>query len=83
MSISDINRTNHEIWDDVFDSDIIDLSDLDLTAIRALPNAVLRDAVERVCAELGDDAGTTAFFQSSMQGARPVSQAAENNRNST
>lgn len=55
---------------DVFSSEIIDLADLDLTAVRGIPNAVLRAAVERVVAELGDDAETTAFFQSSMPGIR-------------
>lgn len=49
--------------DGIFQSDIIDLSDLDMATVRKLPNPVLRAAIERVCAELSSDAETISFFQ--------------------
>jgi FXSXX-COOH protein len=50
-----------------FSSDLIDLGEFDLAAVRDLPGAVLRAAVERVRAELADGRETVAFFQSSVQ----------------
>lgn len=65
MDIRGNHDKNEEVYDnsDSFQSDLIDLSGLDLTAIRSLPNPVLRAALERVCAELGDETEATAFFQ--------------------
>lgn len=53
---------------DVFTSDLIDLGDFNLTAVRDLPSTVLRAAVKRFCAELTDNTETSAFFQNSLHG---------------
>lgn len=53
---------------DVFTSDLIDLSDVNLAAVRDLPSTVLRAAVKRFCAELADNTETSAFFQNSLHG---------------
>lgn len=53
----------------VYCSDLIDLNDIDLDALRELPSAVLRAAVARVRRELsggGDEPAIYADFRSSL-----------------
>lgn len=71
----DIQHSDSRENDGVFRSEIIDLGNLDLTAVRELPNPVLRAAVERVCAELGAGTETTAFFQNEIPGGGTSSRA--------
>lgn len=66
-----MNSENSSNRNERFSSDLIDLGDFDLTAVRSLPNAVLRAAIERVRAELADGTETVAFFQNSLQDPRP------------
>lgn len=54
----------------VFGSDVIDLSDIDLTALNELPSAALRAAIVRVREELsgnGDQSAVYAGFRSSLR----------------
>lgn len=52
---------------ETFSSEVIDLKDVDLSAVGELPSAVLRSAIGRVCQELSDSAGAFASFQSSVR----------------
>lgn len=54
-----------------FSSEIIDISDFDLSEIAELPSPVLHAAIKRVCAELAGDLEATAYFQSSLRGRQP------------
>lgn len=58
----------------MFSSDVIDLTNIDLSAMNELPNEVLRHAIQRVCAELAGDGEASAFFQSSLRGMTPPGQ---------
>lgn len=54
----------------VYRSDVIDLSDIDLTALNELPSATLRAAIARVRDELsgdGDQSAIYAGFRSSLR----------------
>jgi FXSXX-COOH protein len=50
-----------------FNSEVIDLSDIDFLALDNMPSAVLRDAIRRVCAELAVEGEPPAYFQSSLR----------------
>lgn len=54
-------------WRERFNSEVIDLSDIDLLALDDMPSAVLRAAVRRVRAELGAEREPSAYFQSSLR----------------
>jgi uncharacterized protein len=56
---------------EMFSSDVIDLSSLDLQALSEVPSPVLRAAIQRVCGELANDDEASAYFQSSLRGATP------------
>jgi FXSXX-COOH protein len=61
----------------VFGSDVIDLSDIDLTALSELPSAGLRAAIVRVREELsgnGDQSAAYAGFRSSLRAGRKTDQ---------
>jgi FXSXX-COOH protein len=60
---------------ETFSSDVIDLSDVDLSLLSELPGSVLRAAIQRVCEELAGDGETSAYFQSSLRGAPPGGEA--------
>jgi FXSXX-COOH protein len=51
---------------EVFCSDIIDLSGIDLTRVSGLPDSVLRSAISRVLGELAANSGASSSFQSSL-----------------
>jgi FXSXX-COOH protein len=61
-------QTGDEGENETFSSEVIDLKDVDLSALGELPSAVLRSAIGRVCRELSGSAGAYASFQSSMRG---------------
>lgn len=61
-------RAYGEDGDETFSSEMIDLRDVDLSAVDELPSAVLRSAIGRVCRELSSGAGVFASFQSSVRG---------------
>jgi FXSXX-COOH protein len=52
---------------EVFNSDIVDLSGIDLSEVSRLSSAILRVSVERVCRELADPGEVAAYFQSSLR----------------
>jgi FXSXX-COOH protein len=54
-------------WRERFNSEVIDLSDIDLLALDDMPSAVLRAAIRRVRAELGAEREPSAYFQSSLR----------------
>lgn len=56
---------------EMFSSDVIDLSAMDLLALSEVPSPVLRAAIQRVCRELTDDDEASAYFQSSLRGVTP------------
>jgi FXSXX-COOH protein len=61
----------------VFGSDVIDLSDIDLTALSELPSAALRAAIVRVREELsgnGDQSAVYSGFRSSLRPGRITDQ---------
>ncbi len=51
---------------EVFCSDIIDLSGIDLATVSRLPGSVLRSAISRVLHELAANSSASASFQSSV-----------------
>ncbi len=60
-----------------YESDVIDLSDIDLTALSELPSATLRAAIARVREELsgnGDESAVYAGFRSSLRARRITDQ---------
>jgi len=64
--------------EEIFRSDVLDLSGVDLTGLSELPSDVLRAAIQRVCAELSSDCETAAYFQSSL---RAIPREQRENRN--
>jgi FXSXX-COOH protein len=67
---------------EVYRSDAIDLSDLDLASLDRLPSAALRAAVERIRRELHGDGERSAHyagFRSSLRASRHESTRAEDN----
>jgi FXSXX-COOH protein len=57
---------------ELFCSDIIDLSSIDLSAVSELPDTVLRSAISRVLRELASNGGASSSFQSSLAGRHPA-----------
>jgi FXSXX-COOH protein len=53
---------------ETFSSEVIDLKDVDLSAVGELSSAVLRSAIGRICHELSSSAGASASFQSCLRG---------------
>lgn len=66
-------RTYDEDGNETFSSEVIDLKDVDLSAVGELSSAVLRSAISRVCQELSGSAAAFASFQSSMHSVRLAS----------
>jgi FXSXX-COOH protein len=63
-----------------FESDVIDLGDIDLTALRQVPSAALRAAIVRVRAELSSDdeqSAVYADFRSSLRVRRAANTAGQ------
>jgi FXSXX-COOH protein len=70
----------------VFGSDVIDLSDIDLTTLSELPSAALRAAIVRVCEELsgsGDQSAVYAGFRSSLRAGRITDQGSASSEQSS
>jgi FXSXX-COOH protein len=53
---------------ETFRSEVIDLGNMDFSALGTIPNPVLRAAVRRVCRELAGNEDASAYFQSSLRG---------------
>lgn len=68
---------------ETFTSDVIDLSDIDLSQVSKLPSPVLRAAVQRVCEELAGNEEASAYFQSSLRGTPPEGGAGGQGNSST
>jgi FXSXX-COOH protein len=66
-----------------FESDVIDLSGIDLSALSEVPSAALRAAIARVRAELsgdGDESAVYAGFRSSLRASGPVNRGPGDNQ---
>jgi FXSXX-COOH protein len=68
-TVGEMNAENDKNGKGTFNSDVIDLSDIDLSRLGKVPSQVLRSAIQRVCRELASEGETVAYFQNSLRAA--------------